>query len=154
MNYYLTLRNIEYQFSRNFVIWDYMCSLLLDSPFLSRINLFINAAQSTNVASYYRDAASRKTSIEKSAKERNHPSSYDSHRSCDLISDRSIYYHRSNVIAWCRNTPPSSKRGNDGTREFSRCASHVWSTRGFSTSTGFVYRGPKSLGNWHISYFS
>lgn len=55
----------------------------------------------------------------KSAKERNHPSSYDSHRFCDLIPDRSIYYHRLNVIALDVETHhrrPSVV--NNGTREF------------------------------------
>lgn len=99
--------------------------LLLDSLFLSCINLFINATQSTSIASYYRDAASKKVIDDKSTKERNHPSSYDSHRFCDLISDRFIIIDRTRNSARCRNTPPSSERGNNGTCEFSRCASRV-----------------------------
>jgi len=61
----------------------------------------------------------------KRTKERNHPSSCDRYRLFDLISDRSIYYHRSKVIARDVATPPSPKRGNNARREFLRRARHT-----------------------------
>lgn len=102
-------------------------SLLSDFLFLSYVDLFINSTQLTSVASYYRNAVSRKVSDEKKKVQRSKTIRL---RTIAIVPatwfqiDRSIYYHRSKVMALDVETPPpSSERGNNGTREFLRCVS-------------------------------